>query len=103
MRDLAKRVLQIGSNSPQWPRLRRREPETMPDNDVRISEVPTGLVVCVERLDTRVMTEASSFVTSQAAGEWGMETYTGARRAPTHEEIAQLAYSLYESRGRQDG
>ena len=25
------------------------------------------------------------------------------RSYPTHEEIAQLAYSLYESRGRQEG
>jgi len=28
---------------------------------------------------------------------------TGGRRAPTHDEIAQLAFNLYESRGRQDG
>ena len=75
----------------------------MADNDLRISEVPTGLVVAGGRLDKRVMTEASDFVTSQAAGEWGMGTYTGGRRAPTHDEIAQLAFSLYESRGRQDG
>ena len=32
----------------------------------------------------------------------GMGAYTG-RRAPTHDEIAQLAFNLYESRGRQDG
>ena len=25
------------------------------------------------------------------------------RLSPTHDEIAQLAFSLYESRGRQDG
>ena len=28
---------------------------------------------------------------------------TGRRTAPTHDEIAQLAFTLYESRGRQDG
>jgi len=28
---------------------------------------------------------------------------TGRRLYPTHDEIAQLAYSLYESRGRQEG
>ncbi|HEV7510195.1 MAG TPA: DUF2934 domain-containing protein [Candidatus Acidoferrum sp.] len=49
------------------------------------------------------MTKASDFVTSQAAGEWGMGRYTGGRRAPTHDEITQLAFSLYESHGRQDG
>ena len=27
----------------------------------------------------------------------------GRRRYPTHDEIAQLAFSLYKSRGRQDG
>jgi len=75
----------------------------MADDELRISEVPTGLVVVGGRLDQRVMTKASDFVTSQAAGEWGMGTSTGGRRAPTHDEIAQLAFSLYESRGRQDG
>ena len=34
---------------------------------------------------------------------WGLGKYTGGETSPTHEEIAQLAYSLYESRGRQDG
>jgi len=75
----------------------------MADNEVRISEVPTGLVVAGGGLDKRLMTKATDFVTSEAAGEWGMGTYTGVRRAPTHDEIAQLAFSLYESRGRQDG
>jgi hypothetical protein len=32
-----------------------------------------------------------------------MGRYTGARPTATHEEIAQLAYRLYECRGRQDG
>jgi hypothetical protein len=38
-----------------------------------------------------------------ATGEWGMGMYTGGRTSPTHDEIAELAFSLYESRGRQDG
>jgi len=75
----------------------------MADNEPRISEVPSGLVVAVGRLDKRVTTKASDFVTSHAAGEWGMGPNTGGRRAPTHDEIAQLAFRLYESRGRQDG
>ncbi|PYV69208.1 MAG: hypothetical protein DMG96_34615 [Acidobacteria bacterium] len=28
---------------------------------------------------------------------------TGGRQAPTYDEIAQLAYCLYKSRGQQDG
>ncbi|HEX8892308.1 MAG TPA: DUF2934 domain-containing protein [Terriglobales bacterium] len=32
-----------------------------------------------------------------------MGTDTGGRFAPTQVEISKLAYSLYESRGRQDG
>jgi hypothetical protein len=32
-----------------------------------------------------------------------MGTYTGGPVAPTRDEIAQLAFSLYEARGRQDG
>jgi hypothetical protein len=75
----------------------------MADKEPRVSEVPTGLVVAVGRLDKRVVTAASDFVTSHAAGAWGMGPNTGGRRAPTHDEIAQLAFSLYESRGRQDG
>ena len=38
-----------------------------------------------------------------ATGEMGMGTYTGDPLAPTHGEIARLAYSLYEARGRQHG
>ena len=34
---------------------------------------------------------------------WGMGKYTGRQTTPTHDEISQLAYSLYESRGRQGG
>ncbi|HKV63083.1 MAG TPA: DUF2934 domain-containing protein [Candidatus Acidoferrum sp.] len=75
----------------------------MADNEPRISEVPTGLDVAVGGLDKRVITKASNFVTSHAAGEWGMGPNTGGRRAPAHDEIAQLAFHLYESRGRHDG
>ena len=75
----------------------------MADNQLRIREEPNGLVVSGVRLDKKVVTKAADFVTSHAAGEWGMGTYTGGRLAPTHDEIAQLAFSLYESRGRQDG
>ena len=32
-----------------------------------------------------------------------MERYTGWRRYPTHQQIALLAYSLYQLRGRHDG
>ena len=32
-----------------------------------------------------------------------MAMYTGRRTSPTNDEIAKLAFSLYESRGRQDG
>jgi hypothetical protein len=78
----------------------------MPDNELRISEVPNGLVVAVEKsnnLNKRVVTDAPHFVISQAAGEWGMAAKTGSRLSATHDEIAELAFSLYESRGRQDG
>jgi hypothetical protein len=75
----------------------------MTDYKLRITEVPDGLVVVGGRLDKTIMTKASDFITSQAEGEWGMGTYTGDRLTPSHEEIAQLAYCLYESRGRQDG
>lgn len=75
----------------------------MADNELRIRNVANGLVVTGVRSDKRVVTQAADFVTSHAAGEWGMGTYTGGRLAPTHDEIAQLAFSLYEARGRQDG
>ena len=75
----------------------------MADNEIRIGEVPNGLVVDVGGMDKKVVTKAHDFVTSHAAGEWGMGADTGGRPAPTHDEIAQLAYCLYESRGRQDG
>ena len=75
----------------------------MADHEVSISEVPSGLVVSSENVDKTVVTKAAGFVASQSAGEWGMGRYTGARPAPAHDEIAQLAYCFYESRGHQDG
>lgn len=49
------------------------------------------------------MKEVGDILTADATGERGMGKYTGRRLSPTHHEIAQLAYSLYESCGRQDG
>jgi len=42
-------------------------------------------------------------VAADIAGDWEMGEYTGRRTSPTHDEIAQLAFSLCEARGRQDG
>jgi len=74
----------------------------MADNEIRVTEVSEGLIVTSRSLDRTIVTEAAGFVTLEAAGE-GMGRYTGGRLAPTHDEIAQLAYYLYELRGRQDG
>jgi hypothetical protein len=75
----------------------------MANKEFRISEIQDGLVVSGVRLDQTVVTKAAGFVASQAAGEAGMGRYTGARPTPTHHEVAQLAYRLYECHGRQDG
>jgi len=75
----------------------------MTDNELHAREVPDGLVVAGVASGKTVMTEAVGFVASQSTGEWGMGRYTGARLVPTRDEIAQLAYQLYESRGWQDG
>ena len=37
------------------------------------------------------------------AGERSWGKYTGGRNRPTRDEIAQLAYRFYETRGRHDG
>jgi hypothetical protein len=42
------------------------------------------------------MQGVADIVVSDATGEWEMGKYTGRRTSPTHDEIAQLAYSLYE-------
>ena len=49
------------------------------------------------------MKKLADIATADTTGERGMEKYPGRRSSPTHDEIAQLALSLYESRGRQDG
>ena len=49
------------------------------------------------------MKKVAEIAIADATGEGGMGKYTGGRLYPTHDEIAQLAFSLYESRGRQDG
>ena len=49
------------------------------------------------------MQGVAGIVVADTTGEWDMGMYTGRRTSPTHDEVAQLAFSLYESRGRQDG
>ena len=49
------------------------------------------------------MSRQSEIVTEHAIALSGMGMDTGRRLSPTHDEIAQLAYSLYESRGREEG
>ena len=49
------------------------------------------------------MKNVANIVAAYATGEWGRGKYTGRRTSPPYDEIAQLAFSLYESRGRQDG
>jgi hypothetical protein len=49
------------------------------------------------------MDRESAIAIEHAIGLSGMGMDTGRRLSPTHEEIAQLAYSLYESRGWQEG
>jgi hypothetical protein len=51
----------------------------------------------------RVMEKVADIVAAETTGELGMGKYTGGHLAPTQDEIAKLAFSLYESRGRQDG
>ena len=48
------------------------------------------------------MNEAD-IVGAYITGEWSKGGYTGDHLSPTHDEIAQLAFSLYEARGRQGG
>src|ERR1700751_1212575 len=47
----------------------------------------------------RVMQKLADLATAAFAGELGVGKYTGARTSPTHDEIAQLAFTFYESRG----
>jgi hypothetical protein len=49
------------------------------------------------------MSRESAIATEHAIALSDMGKNTGRRLYPTYDEIAQLAYSLYESRGRQEG
>ena len=49
------------------------------------------------------MSRQSEIAMEHAIAPSDMGKNTGRRLYPTHDEIALLAYSLYESRGRQDG
>ena len=49
------------------------------------------------------MRRESAIATEHAIALSDIGKKTGRRLYPTHDEIAQLAYSLYESRGRQEG
>jgi hypothetical protein len=45
------------------------------------------------------MKNVADIVTADATGEIGMGKDTGRRLCPTHDEIAQLAFCLYEASG----
>jgi hypothetical protein len=49
------------------------------------------------------MKKVDDIVIADVTGEGTMGKYTGSRLYPPHDEIAQLAFSFYESRGRHDG
>ena len=49
------------------------------------------------------MSQESEIATEHAIALSDMGKNTGRRLYPTHDEIAQLAFSLYVSRGRQEG
>jgi DUF2934 family protein len=49
------------------------------------------------------MTRESAIAAEHAIALSGMAMNTGRRLYPTHDEIAQLAYSFYESRRGKDG
>jgi hypothetical protein len=49
------------------------------------------------------MKQLADIVVADITGEWNMGKYAGRRTSPTHDEVAQLAFSLHELRGRQDG
>jgi hypothetical protein len=78
------------------------EPVSPPKREQK--EIPRGNGVMTEVTDIVVAETTSAFILRAAdLRPWGMGKYTGRRTSPTYNEIAQLAYSLYESRGRQDG
>jgi hypothetical protein len=45
----------------------------------------------------------NSDVTATLTGERMLTKYTGGRDRPSWDEIARLAYTFYEARGRRDG
>jgi hypothetical protein len=47
------------------------------------------------------MKDVAGIMVADVTGEMGMGKYIGGRTSPTRDEIAQLAFSLYEERGRQ--
>ena len=49
------------------------------------------------------MSRESKIALEHAVAPSDMGKNTGRRLYPTHDEIALLAYSVYESRGRQEG
>jgi hypothetical protein len=44
-----------------------------------------------------------SDLSAPLTGERLMTKYTGRRERPSHDEIARVAYTFYEARGRRDG
>lgn len=50
-----------------------------------------------------MMSIVANDLLSYATGEWGVQMFTGGRPAPTHDEIARVAFCYYELRGKREG
>ena len=74
----------------------------MEAKEICINDVPNGPAVSMGRIDKKVETKAGDFAASQGRRRVGTGRHTGGRLALQHDEIAQLAHCLYESRGRRD-
>jgi Protein of unknown function (DUF2934) len=56
-----------------------------------------------DEAEERIMKQGNDSFRTCFTGGISVGKYTGHRRRLTRDEVAQLAYSFYESRGRQDG
>lgn len=73
------------------------------NTELRVSEIPNGLAVNCQGLDSNDLRNAAGFVDSLVPVAERTEAHGGDTLAPSHDDIAKLAFAFYEMRGQKDG
>jgi hypothetical protein len=73
------------------------------NKELQVVEIPNGLAVTCQGLDSNDLSAAAAFVDSLVPDGTETKENGGDTLVPSHDDIAKLAFAFYEMRGRKDG